>query len=90
MTQITLYIIADAKTSNAYREATLEEIMSGARQALAASIRRGSILSSPRATADFLTARMGRHPHEVFTVIYCQRPYVMALAAFRAPFPGFS
>jgi DNA repair protein RadC len=44
--------------------------MTGARQAVSRKVRRGTTLSSPRTTADYLMARLAQHPHEVFTLIY--------------------
>jgi DNA repair protein RadC len=69
MSGITLYTI-DAHTHTGYREATFEEIMTGARQAVSRKVRRGTTLSSPRATADYLMTRLAQHPYEVFTLIY--------------------
>jgi len=53
-----------------YRAATLDEIMTGARQALSHRIRKGTLMDSPKATADYLTARLATREHETFTVIY--------------------
>ena len=44
--------------------------MTGARKAVSRKVRRGTTLSSPRTTADYLMARLAQHPHEVFTLIY--------------------
>jgi DNA repair protein RadC len=66
---INLYI-SDEHTATGYREATLDEIMTGARQALRSRVRTGTVLSSPRMTANYLTARLAQHPYEVFTLIY--------------------
>jgi DNA repair protein RadC len=41
-----------------YREATLDEIMTRARQALRNRVHKGTVLSSPRMTANYLTARL--------------------------------
>jgi len=66
---VNLYI-TDQNTSTGYRPATLDEIMTGARQALAARIRRGTVFTSPKVTADYLIARLGQLQYEVFTLIY--------------------
>jgi DNA repair protein RadC len=55
---------------NQFRAATLEEIMTGARQALSLRIRKGTLMDSPKATADYLTARLATREHETFTLIY--------------------
>jgi len=55
---------------NHYRAATLDEIMAGARQALSLRIRKGTLMDSPKATADYLTARLATREHETFTLIY--------------------
>jgi len=55
MNRVTLYT-TDANTPNGFRPATLDEIMNGARRALSIRIRKGTVLNSPKATADFLIA----------------------------------
>jgi DNA repair protein RadC len=69
MSKTILYTL-DTNASVGYREATLEEIMTGARQALSLRVRRGVGFTSPRVTADYLTARLAEFEYEVFTVIY--------------------
>lgn len=69
MNTITLYA-ADSYTSSGYREATFDEIMSAARTALNHKVRRGTGLTCPRVTRDFLMIRLGSLCHEVFTLIY--------------------
>jgi DNA repair protein RadC len=65
-----LLYTTDANTPSGYRAATLDEIMAGARSALSLRIRRGTVFDSPKATADYLTARLAQCEHEVFTLIY--------------------
>jgi DNA repair protein RadC len=62
--------IADENTATGYREATLDEIMAGARQALRNRVRRGTVFSSTEITMNYLSARLAQRPHEVFTLIY--------------------
>jgi DNA repair protein RadC len=69
MNTITLYT-TDSCTSTGYREATHDEIMTAARQALNHKVRRGIGLTSPRVTRDFLMTRLAELPYEVFTLIY--------------------
>jgi DNA repair protein RadC len=65
-----LYITDSSTASNGFREATFEEIMTGARQALGSRFRKGARLDSPSATRAYLIARFGAREHEVFTMIY--------------------
>jgi DNA repair protein RadC len=74
MSSINLFI-ADEHASTGYREATFEEIMTGARRALNSRVRRGTVFSSPKITADYLIARLGGLEHEVFTLIYVDARY---------------
>jgi DNA repair protein RadC len=67
--------ITDEHTATGYREATLDEIMTGARQALRSRVRRGTVFTSPKLTADYLIARLGQLHHEVFTLIYVDARY---------------
>src|ERR1035441_3463114 len=55
-----------------FRPATLEEIMTGARQALALAlrIRKGTELTSPQRTRDYLMTRLATREFETFCVIY--------------------
>jgi DNA repair protein RadC len=59
-------------TTNAggYREATLEEIMAGARAALNRRMRKGTVMDSPKATADYLMARLAERDFETFTLLH--------------------
>ena len=66
----TILHITDATNENGFREATFEEIMTGARRALSQRMRRGTLMDSPKATSNFLIARLAQHEHEVFTVIF--------------------
>ena len=76
----TLYI-TDVSNPTGLRAATLEEIMSGARHALASRVRKGAVLDSPKATADFLTLRLAEKDHEVFTLIYLDTRHRLIAAA---------
>jgi DNA repair protein RadC len=59
----------DVKTATAFRPATLEEIMVGARQALSNRVRKGTALTSPQLTRDSLTLNLAALEHEVSAVI---------------------
>ena len=69
MSNINLYT-SDSNTSTSYREATLEEILDAARQALSARMRKGTQLDSPKMTANFLISRFRNLEHELFTLIF--------------------
>lgn len=50
--------------------ATTDEIIDAARDRIARRVRRGSALSSPQATRDFLTLKLGTQEFESFCVIF--------------------
>jgi len=79
MSSINLYI-TDTHTSTGYREATLDEI------------RRGTVFSSPKITADYLIARLGQLQHEVFTLIYVdsRHRFIACQDLFRGTIDGAS
>ena len=91
MSGIVLYT-SDAHASMGYREATFEEIMMGARQAISRKVRRGTTLSSPRTTAAYLMARLAQHPYEVFTLIYLDKRHrlIACQDLFRGTIDGAS
>jgi len=68
----TTLLIRDA-VNGAVREATGNEILDAARAYISKRIRRGSTLSSPKATRDYLTLRLGLREHEVFCVIHLDK-----------------
>jgi DNA repair protein RadC len=55
------------------RRATSDEVIAAAREHLSHRVRRGATLSSPRATRDFLTLKLGTLDHEVFAIIFLDR-----------------
>ena len=61
MCKITLYT-TDACTATGYREATLDEIMTGAKQAMSLRARKGTLFSSPRLTPDYLIPAWPPYP----------------------------
>lgn len=50
--------------------ATTDEIIDAARERIARRVRRGSALSSPQATRDFLTLKLGTREFESFCIIF--------------------
>jgi len=91
MSSINLFI-ADENTSTGYREATLDEIMTGARQALSLRVRRGTALTSPQLTVGCLTARLANRPYGTFTLIYLDNRHRMIACEdlFRGTIDGAS
>lgn len=47
-----------------FREATAEEVIAAARSDLAARVRKGTALTSPRIASDYLAARFSDRSHE--------------------------
>ncbi len=56
-----------------FREATFEELIAGARHALAIRVRKGTVIASPKAARDYLTMRLAPRDHEVFTILFLDR-----------------
>lgn len=53
-----------------YRPAEADEVLMTAQQLLAAQVRGSDVMSSPAVVKDFLRARLGNLPHEVFAVVH--------------------
>ena len=53
-----------------YRPADAHEVLLAAQRVLAGRVRGTNVLSSPAVVRDFLRARLGALPHEVFAVIH--------------------
>lgn len=66
----TILYTTDVNAPTGFRTATLEEIMTGARQALALRIRKGTELTSPQKTRDYLMTRLATREFETFCLIY--------------------
>ena len=66
MNSMTLFICE----GDAYRPATGEEILAGARQHVAARMRRGATLSSPKAVKEYLSIRFATRNYETFSIIH--------------------
>lgn len=54
----------------AYRPAEADEVLHAAQRVLASRVRGAEVLTSPAVVKDFLRARMGRLPHEIFAVVH--------------------
>lgn len=59
-----------ARVGENYREASGEEVIAAARIHVAARMRRGATLSSPKAVREYLAIRFGTRDHEIFSVIH--------------------
>ena len=53
-----------------YRPAEADEVLLAAQQLLAAQVRGSDLMDSPAVVKDFLRARLGHLPHEVFAVVH--------------------
>lgn len=69
-----------------YRDATSEEILAAARQALRDRVRRGVTLDSPKVVRDFLSLELGHLEHEVFGAMFVDAQN--QLIAYRELFRG--
>jgi DNA repair protein RadC len=66
----TYTILVRDNSVGSVREATADEIITAARQALARRVRRGTELSSPKLTSDYLRMRLSTREHEIFVALY--------------------
>ncbi|OSZ75492.1 JAB domain-containing protein [Hydrogenophaga sp. IBVHS1] len=53
-----------------YRPAQADEVLLAAQRLLAAQVRGSDLMDSPAVVKDFLRARLGNLPHEVFAVVH--------------------
>ena len=53
-----------------YRPADADEVLQAAQRVLAARVRGTHVLTSPAVVKDFLRARLGNLPHEIFAVVH--------------------
>jgi DNA repair protein RadC len=72
MTTSTLSLIAQLHDGSS-RPATPEEIIAAAREHISHRVRRGTQLSNPKATRDYLTLKLGTLEREVFAVIFLDK-----------------
>ena len=88
----TILYTTDVNAESGFRLATIEEIMTGARQALGHRVRRGTDLSSPQRARDYLMTRLAEREHEVFTVIYVDNRHrlIACQELFRGTIDGAS
>jgi len=91
MSNLNLYT-RDTNAATGFREASFEEIMDGARQALARRVRKGTVFSSPKLTADYLRSHLATLQHEVFTLIFVdnRHRFIACEELFRGTIDGAS
>ena len=80
------------RDGDAFRPATGEEILAAARQHVAARMRRGATLSSPKAVKEYLTIRFGTRNYETFSIIHLDNRHrvVECQELFRGTIDGAS
>ena len=88
----TILFTTDVNTNTGFREATFEEVIAGARHALAIRVRKGTVMASPKAARDYLTMRLGAREHEVFTILFLDSRHrlIECLDMFRGTIDGAS
>jgi DNA repair protein RadC len=68
------------------RAATAEEIIAAARDHMSRRVRRGTQLTSPKATRDYLSLKLGSLEREVFAVIFLDKRH--RLISYQEMFQG--
>jgi DNA repair protein RadC len=63
----------DENTATGIREASFDEILAAARKQISHRVRRGTSLTSPKATRDYLSLKLGTLEREVFAVIFLDK-----------------
>jgi DNA repair protein RadC len=85
-------LVNDAAAEGRYRAASFNEILEAARAALANRVKKGTALTSPKLTRDYLMTRLSARDHEVFTVIFMDNRHrvIECLEMFRGTINGAS
>jgi len=88
----TILFTTDVNTKTGFREATFDEVIAGAKHALAIRVRKGTVMASPKAARDYLTMRLGAREHEVFTILFLDSRHrlIDCLELFRGTIDGAS
>jgi DNA repair protein RadC len=88
----TILYTTDPNATTGFREATFEELIAGARHALAIRVRKGTVMASPNAARDYLTMRLAPRDHEVFTILFLDSRHrlIDCLEMFRGTIDGAS
>jgi DNA repair protein RadC len=85
MTISTLSLLAQLHDGSS-RPATPEEIIASAREHMSHRVRRGTQLSSPKVTRDYLSLKLGTLEREVFAVIFLDKRH--RLISYQEMFQG--
>jgi DNA repair protein RadC len=82
----TILYINDENSATGIREASFEEILNAAREKMSHRVRRGTSLTSPKATRDYLSLKLGSLEREVFAVIFLDKRH--RLISYQEMFQG--
>jgi DNA repair protein RadC len=82
----TILYTTDENASTGIREASFDEIIAAARDLMSSRVRRGTSLSSPKATRDYLTLKLGTLEREVFAVLFLDKRH--RLISYQEMFQG--
>jgi len=82
----TILYINDESSATGMREASFEEILNAACQQMTLRVRRGTSLTSPKATRDYLALKLGNLEHEVFAVLFLDKRH--RLISYKEMFRG--
>jgi DNA repair protein RadC len=82
----TILYTTDANTATGIREASFSEIIAAAREHMSRRVRRGTHLTSPKATRDYLSLKLGSLEREVFAVIFLDKRH--RLISYQEMFQG--
>jgi DNA repair protein RadC len=82
----TILYTTDENTATGIREASSEEILAAAREQMSHRVRRGTSLTSPKATRDYLSVKLGSLEREVFAVIFLDKRH--RLISYQEMFQG--
>ena len=82
----TILYINDKSSATGLREASFEEILNAACHQMTLRVRRGTSLSSPKATRDYLALKLGNLEHEVFSVLFLDKRH--RLISYKEMFRG--
>jgi DNA repair protein RadC len=85
MTTTTISLIAQLQDGSS-RPATSDESLAAAREQMSRRVRRGTRLTSPKATRDFLSLKLGSLEREVFAVIFLDKRH--RLISYQEMFQG--
>jgi len=85
-------LVIDTAAEGGYRPANFEEILEAARAALSNRVKKGTALTSPKLTRDYLMTRLSARDHEVFTVLFLDNRHrvIECLEMFRGTIDGAS